>query len=191
MIYSIYNSGTNAVLVCGYFEAGNRLNQLPRIIALSLFAVAACIAAAVGYLLDRDNDAIYAERYEVLTGELERSVTWQIANYKNALLGVRGAVILGGRAALTRRQFETYFNSRDVLTEFPGIRGVGYIDRVPTHAVEQFVENAKRDGFPEFGLRELNPHSENRPSLHSRQTVRQHASAPGRYSPRPGCRETR
>lgn len=131
-------------------------------IGLSLFAAAACIAAAVGYLLDRDNKVIYAERYEALTGELERFVSWQIANYENALLGVRGAVIVGGRAALTRRQFEDYFNSRNVVSEFPGIRGVGYVDRVPSAAVEHFIANAKRDGFPEFGLRELNPNPNER-----------------------------
>lgn len=127
-------------------------------IGLSLFAAASCIAAAAGYLLDRDNDAVYAERYQALTSELEAFVLSQMARYEYGLRGGRGAVITGGRASITRRQFEDYFDSRDLLMEFPGLRGIGFIDRVPAARVDEYVENARTDGFPSFRLRELAPH---------------------------------
>lgn len=138
------------------------MNSSPRSIGLLLFAVTIGASVLSGYLLDRENRAVYAERYESLTRELETFVTSQMANYEKALLGVRGAVITGGRADITRHQFIDFFNSRRFLEEFPGVRGVGYADRVPADGVEDYIDRARQDGFPDFRLRELNPHQEER-----------------------------
>lgn len=60
------------------------------------------------------------------------------------------------------RQFEDYFRSRDPLAEYPGSRGIDYIDRIPAANVDRYIQNARTDGFPDFLLRELEPNRDER-----------------------------
>ena len=72
--------------------------------------------------------------------------------YEFGLRGARGAVLTAGIDHLTREQFKTYAASRDNRTEFPGVRGVGVVRRVPAARVDDFVAHVRRSGIPSFEI---------------------------------------
>lgn len=56
--------------------------------------------------------------------------------------------------------FRTYVRSRDMALEFPGVRGFGYIERVPRSGLQAFLERTRLDGAPGFALRQLGDSSQ-------------------------------
>ncbi len=129
------------------------------------FAVLVCgglsILLAVGATLwqQHENQLNFDARYNALTNEFADLVTQRFHLYQYGLRATRGAIIAGGGANTSRETFINYFKTRDQFDEFPGARGSGYIERVPQGRVEQFVNDAKADGFPSFAVRELSPNS--------------------------------
>ncbi|MCI3910594.1 PAS domain S-box protein [Pseudomonas viridiflava] len=77
--------------------------------------------------------------------------------YQYGLRGARGAVLTGDEHTVTREQFKRYSDSRDLASEFPGALGFGFIRRVPRPEQASFIEAARRDGMPDFSIRELSP----------------------------------
>ena len=69
----------------------------------------------------------------------------------HGLNGLRGTFT--GAEPLTRAQFNRYVASRDLPTEFPGILGIGFSQRVQRQDLERFLADARNDGVPDFELR--------------------------------------
>ncbi len=67
------------------------------------------------------------------------------------LRGARGALV--ANPVWQRRDFLRYVESRDLATEFPGVRGVGVIECVRREALPAFVERQRADGEPSFAVR--------------------------------------
>ncbi len=97
---------------------------------------------------------------------LVHRATDQLSNrllaYEAGLRGIRGLAIGSGADQLTRRKFHEYMASRNMLTEFPGALGYGFIRRVAMTDQERFTAEARRDGWPDFALRYLTPHQGDR-----------------------------
>ena len=74
------------------------------------------------------------------------------------LNGARG--LYAASKQVTRSEFTDYVFSRDLPTEFPGVRGFGFIERVYRDDTELFLARERLDGAPDFSLRRLgeNPH---------------------------------
>lgn len=106
--------------------------------------------------ITEQNKHIQNEFKRVSDGYVERlSERFQI--YEYGLRGTRGAIIAAGRGLASRHSFEEYFKSRDLAREFPGAKGMGFIQRVEPHSEKQFVESARLDGHPNFSIREMEP----------------------------------
>ncbi|MFG5121689.1 CHASE domain-containing protein [Methylorubrum sp. POS3] len=103
-----------------------------------------------------------AERFEVAANRVASLIEGRMALYEYGTRGARGAVIVAGEDAITRESFGRYSRTRDVDTEFPGARGFGLIRRVPAASQEAFSEAARRDGAPDFRIRQLRPHDSER-----------------------------
>ena len=56
---------------------------------------------------------------------------------------------------LTRKDFRTAVNSRDLASEFPGLRGFSLVQRVARKQIDDFVKQQRLDGEPEFTLRQI------------------------------------
>ena len=56
---------------------------------------------------------------------------------------------------VTREIFRVYTASRSLPTEFPGVRGFGFIERVPRESRQAFEAAARADGAPQFSVRQL------------------------------------
>jgi len=127
--------------------------------------VVACVGVsltlAVAGWLHRQNEALLSERLESASNEIGQRIEERLSLYEYGLRGARGAVLAAGGDAITRWQFETYVNSREMAAEFPGARGFGFIRRVPLDAEAVFLEKA-RAANPGFQLRQLTPHTDER-----------------------------
>ena len=83
--------------------------------------------------------------------QLQRDVETQFLRPLYALRGARG--FFHARKTITRAEFAEFVASRDLDTEFPGIRGFGFIERVARQDLETFVANEKADGAPNFSVK--------------------------------------
>lgn len=115
------------------------------------------IAVAVALSQRATNAAFYAERLDEAAREIENDVANHFRLFQYGLRGAAGAIAAAGPRTMSRRQFEAYYAVRDLPTEFPGARGIGFIERVPAAAVAVFGEQVGADGFPAYRLRELAP----------------------------------
>ena len=93
-------------------------------------------------------------------GEFQRSsarVATEIAQrFNRPLQGLNGAKgLYAANHRLQRAEFTAYVLARDLPTEFPGVRGFGFIQRVLRADLNAFIAADRADQAPEFGSREL------------------------------------
>jgi PAS domain S-box-containing protein len=86
----------------------------------------------------------YADR---LTGEVGRGVNQVVYGLK----GARG--VYAASKLVERLEFRAYVASRDLPREFPGVRGMGFIQRVPRAELTAFVTTERADDAPDFTVR--------------------------------------
>ncbi len=110
---------------------------------------------------------------------MARDVTARMELYQYGLSGVRGAVLTAGDAGINLELFLRYSATRDVDSEFPGARGFGFIRRVPRAAEERYVAQMRADGRPDFAIRELAPHDQERYVIQYIEPVGRNAAAVG------------
>ncbi|MCK9259504.1 MAG: CHASE domain-containing protein, partial [Azoarcus sp.] len=112
--------------------------------------------------LERRNAELAAAAVETAARDVADGVAECIRLYQYGLRGVRGAVVTAGENGITRELFRQYSMTRDVDNEFPGARGFGFIRRVAEVDEARFVSMARDDGMPDFAVRQLYPHSDER-----------------------------
>ncbi|MEO6278299.1 CHASE domain-containing protein [Roseateles sp.] len=82
---------------------------------------------------------------ERLQADLVKRLTMPVYGLK----GARGALAsLQGK--FSREAFDAYVESRDLSKEFPGVRGLGFIERVARSDLNRFVAARQREGTTEF-----------------------------------------
>ncbi|WP_157270813.1 CHASE domain-containing protein [Azohydromonas aeria] len=128
-------------------------------VVVSLWLLGLVSSALAGWWIQQHNQAVHGARLQALVDERVRSIQTRLLRYENGLRGTLGAVLVAGGEALTRRQFETYIKARDVAREFPGLRGFGFIRRVPPQRLADFLAAARGEGPESFSLREMAPHA--------------------------------
>jgi PAS domain S-box-containing protein len=69
------------------------------------------------------------------------------------LAGARG--LYAASDEIRRDEFFRYVNSRNLDEEFPGVRGIGFIERVMRSDLEAFLRFERADGAPDFQIRSL------------------------------------
>ncbi|KQY89205.1 CHASE domain-containing protein [Pelomonas sp. Root1444] len=93
---------------------------------------------------------------ERLQADLVKRVTMPVYGLK----GARGTLAaMDGK--LSRPAFRAYVESRDLPSEFPGVRGFGFIEKVAHADLDAFVDAQRRNGAPDFrvhGLGAGDPH---------------------------------
>ena len=92
--------------------------------------------------------------FNLYVDNLEAAVQTQ---FRQPLYGIRGAI--GAQAStrasseMKRDNFRAYVMTRDIATEFPGIRGFGYIERVMRPDLARFEATEKNDKSPFFSVK--------------------------------------
>ncbi|MDE2600530.1 MAG: response regulator [Rhodocyclaceae bacterium] len=122
-----------------------------------------CSAALfVGVRTQQANDARVAAAFEVLASRAASQVQRRMGSYEYGLRGLRGAVIGAGDAGMTRDIFSRYMSSRNLEREFPGARGFGLVRRIAPSQERAFLQAARRDGWPDFHVTQLQPNDGDR-----------------------------
>ena len=127
----------------------------PLFYALLLFATGSTLAVLEEVKLEQAQQTEKVARFSALSDRAVRQLKMRMNNYAYGLYGARGALITAGENGITRKKFHAYFESRDLAHEFPGSRGFGFIRRVPRADETAFVAAARRDGKPDFKIKEL------------------------------------
>ncbi|MEP7381761.1 MAG: PAS domain S-box protein [Gemmatimonadota bacterium] len=122
-------------------------------------ALGVTISLALAGWQSRTNAELHQRRFDRLAADAVLDLKQRLRTYEFGLRGARGAVLAAGIERLDRERFRIYSSSRDNRREFPGVRGVAVVRRVPAPRVADFVEHARRVGQPSFAIHELAPNA--------------------------------
>ena len=125
-----------------------------------LIGLVGLFTAWVGVRLQADrNERIVADAANTRMDEIVQAILARVDMYRYGLVGARGMVVSSGGTGTSAHNFRNYTASRDIDAEFPGLRGVGYIRRVPPDQVSAFLRSARQENRPNFAIRELHPNA--------------------------------
>ena len=98
-----------------------------------------------------------AEReFQNLVERAQRAYVQRIEAAAHGLRGLVGSMAVQG-GPLSRSQHRAYVESRSIDAEFPGVRGLGLIDRVASADLAGYVAEQREEGFANFEVRTLTP----------------------------------
>lgn len=120
------------------------------------------ITFTVTFLVHLQNQHELRVYTQELVSDAKEFISERFESYEYGLAAARGAILATGADKINRKQFEQYINSRNLKTEFPGALGFGYILRVTKEEEARFISEAKKDGAPDFKVRFLNQHDQDR-----------------------------
>ncbi len=110
----------------------------------------AATAGAVAWqqrALDHEARTRFERGAERIENEIRRS-------FAQPLYGLNGErAMYAGGAALDAASIRNYVEARDLPTEFPGIRGFGFIQRVLRSELDSFTAQTRTLGAPDFAVR--------------------------------------
>jgi PAS domain S-box-containing protein len=128
----------------------------PTRLALGSLVLAVSLASFAASRLIGGHRAEERARFTGVARRTAEQLARRMHTYELGLLGTRGAVLAAG-LDLRWSAFHVYAASRTLAREFPGSRGLGFIRRVPEQAEGAFVESVRRDGRPDFKIKQLTP----------------------------------
>ena len=113
------------------------------------------LSLGVGLWMQREQAAAAQAEFERLGERIRSEVERQLTLPLYGLNGLRGLHVASG--TVDRREFREWVLSRDMGTEFPGVRGFGRIEPVEAAARGAWLAKVRADGAPDFRIRELTP----------------------------------
>ncbi|MBK1612984.1 hypothetical protein CKO44_05795 [Rubrivivax gelatinosus] len=116
------------------------------------------ISAALAWHQQRSVTQQRQEQFVHLAAGAADQLRANVLSYERGLRGLRGAIVALGPQRLDRAAFLAYSQTRDLDREFPGARGVGYIQRVTQGEEAAFAQDIRRRGWTGFQVRHLAPH---------------------------------
>ena len=134
----------------------------PWVPAVALLLIGVALAAAAAQWQASRNAAVADAALRSTGDAIADQLVERLRLYEYGLRGARGALIAAGIEQIGRDTFRTYHESRDIDLEFPGARGIGFVRRVPVEHERAFLAQARRDGAPDFSIRQLTPHGGDR-----------------------------
>ena len=131
--------------------------QPTRVQALLLLLIGCAVSAAGAYWLARWNRSQQEARFGAELAHFVEEVDARVRLYQYGARGARGAILSAGGADATYQHFAEYSASRDLVVEFPGARGFGFVRRVPVEDRERFLAKARAEQGPAFSIHQLGP----------------------------------
>jgi PAS domain S-box-containing protein len=123
-------------------------------LAIGLLLSIVCAWGVAHFNYQRANEAVI-----VAAEQTADAVVNRLKLYQYGLRGARGSIQTMAEDAISRDSFDRYSRTRDVDKEFAGARGFGFIRRVAPQDEAEFVSRARADGWPDFAIRQISPHS--------------------------------
>ena len=122
-------------------------------VVAGVFAGGVCITAAVVLGLASGINREVQAHFVRLSERLEAEVRHRVNLPRNALAGIRG--LYAASEFVERGEFAAYVASRDLAREYPGVQGLGFVQRVEREKVEEFIAAERADDAPDFAVRVL------------------------------------
>ncbi len=122
----------------------------------ALLALGAALSLAAAQYQERDNRQVLERRLERILDSAAEGVGARLQNYRNVLRGMRGLLRVTGPDRTTQPQLAGYLANIDVVHEFPGARGFGFVRRV-AEAEEAAYLARQRAIHGQFTLRQFAP----------------------------------
>lgn len=96
------------------------------------------------------------EKFSRLSERLQTEISRRLELYHYGLNGAR-SLFLGSSQPVDRAGFARMVAGRDLLREFPGALGIGFVRKVPNSqkAINEFLVKTRKDGAPNFNLRNV------------------------------------
>ena len=83
------------------------------------------------------------ERFKVLVEALQESMVQRFDEYQQVLRGAAG--LFAASQSLTRGEWRNYFESLTLTNRYPGIKGLGYIERVQPADLQDFEARTRQE----------------------------------------------
>ncbi len=109
------------------------------------------LTAAAIHWQQQNAETLAKIRFDQAADRIETETRRRFALPLYGLMGARGMYATG--VHVTRKDFQAYVHSRDLAREFPGIRGLGFIQRVPRDDLPGFIARERADAAPEFEVK--------------------------------------
>ena len=132
---------------------GSGLRRAGVMLPAAVAVAGACVAAAGAWWLQADANAEAEAEFRRSVVRVSADITDRFRKPVYGLNGARGVYATHG--TVRRETFRAYTASRDLQVDFPGVRGFGFIQRVPREALAPFVAAERADGAPQFAVRQL------------------------------------
>ena len=124
------------------------------LLALAVCIVGLAVSAGGAWQLKQAIDLRAQEEFDRSAARTTDDIVLRLRRTVYGLNGARGmyAAVDG---PITRAQFKAYVDARDLPTEFPGVRGFGFIERVQRSALADWLVRQRNDGAPNLAIRTL------------------------------------
>ncbi len=134
--------------------AGNSAGARPATRGVLVVAMVAAVALGLGVTAlavraARERSGIEARaQFDRLADRLAIETERRVNQPVFGLKGARG--VYAASKSVERLEFRAYVNSRDLVREFPGVMGFGFIERVARADLEGFQARERADDAPDF-----------------------------------------
>jgi CHASE1-domain containing sensor protein len=91
------------------------------------------------------------ERFEGRVSEVSMATEDRVGTYEMALRGCQALFTSVGE--VSRHQWRDYVGKLNLLQNYPGIQGLGYVKVIPAENIRKHIETVRREGFPEYAIR--------------------------------------
>ena len=118
-----------------------------------LCLVGVLLSGVAAYFQHQSIDKAAKDEFERMSLRTEAEITGRLEQVLHALRGTRGLYAASQR--VDRYEFSRFILSRDMNQEFPGVRGIGFIQRVERADLDAFVAAERADAAPQFAIRQL------------------------------------
>jgi PAS domain S-box-containing protein len=137
------------------------------------------ISAALAWVVNERNSAKINKSLQTASEQISYQVLSRITLYQYGLRGARGMIVTAGENEVSREAFARYIATREVDKEFPGARGFGFIRIVSPEQQASFLTQAQQDSWPNFAIRQLAPHDNDRYVIQYIEPVERNIAAVG------------
>lgn len=128
---------------------------LPKYLPTAIFILGMCFATAGTWWLNHNEknklENEFKNKAERLTNEIEQ-------RFSTPIFGLNGIKSLFGvNQQLSAAEFSAAIKTHDLGTEYPGVRGFGFIEKVKKAEVDNYLSQQQRNGRSDFKLQEFDP----------------------------------
>ena len=130
-----------------------RLKNNPTLWITALWVVGLVVTAVLTLWLNSYQQERLANRFNTEFARVADDIQRRFQMPVYGLMGARG--VYAASESVNRLEFQRYVESRDLAAEFPGVGGMGFIERVQRPELSAFIEREQANGAPDFAVRSL------------------------------------